>query len=321
VYNFILLFISFHYSRLKGKVYQAGLPLFVSIEPTTSCNLRCPQCPSGLREFTRPTGMLQEELFKSLILQLKGHLFSLTFYFQGEPFLNPDFLKMVAFANQQGIYTITSTNAHYMNEETAKATVQSKLDELIISVDGSSQYSYSKYRVGGQLEKVVEGTKQILLQKKILKSYFPHVVWQFIVFKHNEKEIDEIRALAKDLGVNEVRIKTAQIYDFENGHDWIPDNADYSRYEKTSNGKYKIKNKLLNQCWRMWQGCVITWDGKVVPCCFDKDAKYRLGELKTQKFSEVWHSGEYQHFRQSILKGRNQIDICTNCTEGTKVWA
>ncbi len=152
------LFMSFHFSRLTGKVHQSGLPLFVSIEPTTSCNLRCPQCPSGLREFTRPTGMLQEAFFQSTIRQLKKHLFSLTFYFQGEPFLNPDFLNMVAFANQHGIYTITRTNAHYLNKGVAQATVNSQLDELIISIDGSTQQTYSTYRVGGQFEKVLEGT-------------------------------------------------------------------------------------------------------------------------------------------------------------------
>ena len=321
IYNFSLLFLSFHYSRWRGKVVQSGRPLFVSIEPTTSCNLRCPQCPSGLREFTRPTGMLNDAFFQSLILQLKQHLFSLTFYFQGEPYLNPDFLKMVAFANAQGIYTITSTNAHYLNAESAKATINSRLNELIISLDGSQQESYSKYRVGGQFEKVIEGTQHILQQKKAVKSHFPHVVWQFIVFKHNESEIQDIKRLGKKLGVNEVRIKTAQIYDYEHGEEWIPENPKYSRYEKTKAGTFKIKNKLLNQCWRMWQGCVITWDGKVVPCCFDKDAKYRLGELKHQSFASVWYSEEYNRFRQSILKGRNQIDICTNCTEGTKVWA
>lgn len=298
-----------------------ALPVFVSIEPTTSCNLRCPQCPSGLREFTRPTGMLQQDMFEKIILQLKKHLHSLTFYFQGEPYLNPDFLKMVSFANQQGIYTITSTNAHYLNEGNARATVNSKLDELIISVDGSKQETYVKYRIGGQFEKVIEGTKNILKEKEKQKSSFPHVVWQFVVFRHNEGEVEEIKRVAKEIGVNEVRIKTAQIYDFENSSDWIPDTEKYSRYKKDQEGKFKIKNKLLNQCWRMWQGCVITWDGKVVPCCFDKDAKHQLGDLKTQSFKEIWFSPEYNQFRRSILKGRSQIDICNNCTEGTEVFA
>lgn len=118
-----------------------------------------------------------------------------------------------------------------------------------------------------------------------------------------------------------MKIKTAQIYDFENGHDLIPEQETYSRYKKGASGKYEIKNELLNQCWRMWQGCVITWDGKIVPCCFDKDAKYQLGNLQTERFESIWYSEAYTNFRRSVLKSRNQIDICTNCTEGTKVWS
>lgn len=310
----------FYYSRLTGKPKQFGMPVFLSVEPTTSCNLRCPQCPSGLREFTRPTGMLQPAFFESLIDQVKNHLHSLTFYFQGEPYLNPEFLKMVAIANRQNIYTITSTNAHYMSALVAKQTVLSGLDKLIISMDGISQEVYEQYRIGGKLDVVIEGTKEILKQKKLLKSHTPHVVWQFVVFKPNQHQIEGVKRLGKELGVDEVKIKTAQIYDFENGNDLIPDLAEYSRYAKDSKGKYKIKNKLLNQCWRMWQGCVITWDGKLVPCCFDKDAKYKIGDLKSDSFQKIWNSPEYNQFRQSILKSRNKIDICTNCTEGTQVW-
>lgn len=319
--NFIKLYLGFHYSRFTKKPIQLGMPLFVSIEPTTSCNLRCPQCPSGLRQFNRETGMLQAGLFEKVILQLKRHLHSLTFYFQGEPYLNPDFLNMVSFANAHNIYTITSTNAHYLTDEQAKKTVLSKLDELIISVDGTSQETYENYRVGGQFSKVIEGTNAIVEKKRVLKSKTPHVVWQFIVFKHNQHQIAEVKALGKKVGVDEVRIKTAQVYDFKDGHTLIPDIEKYSRYKKNSFGKFEIKNKLLNQCWRMWQGCVITWDGKIVPCCFDKDAKYKLGDLENQSFQSVWQSQEYNRFRQSILKGRNKIDICTNCTEGTEVWA
>jgi radical SAM protein with 4Fe4S-binding SPASM domain len=321
VYNFLKLAVGFYYSRGINKPKQFGLPFFVSIEPTTSCNLRCPQCPSGLREFTRPTGMLQNKLFESVIQQLKKHVHSLTFYFQGEPYLNPDFLNMVAFANKNGLYTITSTNAHYLNEETAKQTVLSKLDKLIISVDGVTQEVYEQYRIGGNLDKVIEGTKEILKQKKALRSKTPHVVWQFVVFKSNEEQIEAVKQLGREIGVDEVKIKTAQIYDFEHGHDLIPNEEKYARYKKNSNGQFEIKNKLLNQCWRMWQGCVITWDGKIVPCCFDKDAKYKLGNLESETFETIWYSEPYNQFRKSVLKSRSQIDICTNCTEGTNVWS
>ncbi len=193
VFNFIKLVYGFHYSRLIHKPKQFGLPISISIEPTTSCNLRCPQCPSGLREFTRPIGMLQTILFEKIILQLKKHLHSLTFYFQGEPYLNPDFLKMVHFANQQHIYTATSTNAHYLNQEAAINTVKSKLDKLIISVDGITQEVYEQYRIGGKIHKVIEGTKEIVKQKKILKSKTPHIIWQFVVFKPNQHQIEAVK--------------------------------------------------------------------------------------------------------------------------------
>lgn len=297
------------------------MPVFISIEPTTSCNLRCPECPSGLREFSRPTGMLQMELFRNTILQLAPTLHTLTLYFQGEPYLNPQFTDMIAFASVNNIYTVTSTNAHYLTEVNAKKTVASGLDKLIISVDGITEETYRKYRVGGSFAKVVAGTKEILLQRQASKSRTPYIIWQFVVFSHNEHEISDLKKLGKELGVDEVKIKTAQIYSENNNGHLIPNTPELSRYIKNEKGDLKLKNKLLNQCWRMWQGCVVTWDGKVVPCCFDKDAKYQLGNVAEKSFSQIWYSDAYMMFRKSVLNSRSQIDICTNCTEGTQVFA
>ncbi len=311
---------SYYYSRLSGKPYHWSLPFSVSIEPTTSCNLRCPECPSGLRSFTRPTGMLQFDLFKGTIDALKDSLLYLTFYFQGEPYLHPQFLDFVSYASSRNIYTTTSTNAHYLTEAMAKRTIQSGLDRLIISIDGTTQEAYEGYRVGGRLDKVIEGTKNIVRFKKELNSQTPFVVFQFLVVRQNEHQIDEVNKLGKDLGVNQVAFKTAQIYQFENGSDLIPTIDKYSRYKKNAQGKYAIKNKLLNQCWKMWHSCVITWDGKVVPCCFDKDAHHVMGNLNDLSFDSIWKSDAYNHFRTSLLNSRSQIEICKNCTEGTRVW-
>src|SRR5882757_9722446 len=130
---------SYYYSKFSKKPTQWGFPISISFEPTTSCNLRCPECPSGLRAFTRPTGMLQKDFFRDTIDQLSKELLYLIFYFQGEPFLNPQFLDMVFYASGKGIYTATSTNAHYLNDQNAKRTVESGLDRLIISIDGTTQ--------------------------------------------------------------------------------------------------------------------------------------------------------------------------------------
>src|SRR5688572_19000342 len=184
---------SFYLSKWTRKAVQWGYPVSISFEPTTSCNLRCPECPSGLRSFTRPTGMLKKDFFSETIDQLHKDLLYLVFYFQGEPYLNPDFLDMVNYASRKKIYTATSTNAHYLTDNNAKRTIESGLDRLIISIDGTTQEVYQQYRVGGKLEKVIEGAKNIVRWKKKLKSKTPFVIFQFLVVKPNEHQIGDVK--------------------------------------------------------------------------------------------------------------------------------
>ncbi len=312
---------SFYYSKWTGKPVQWGLPITLSFEPTTSCNLRCPECPSGLRSFTRPTGMLKKEFFAETIQELEKSLLYLYFYFQGEPYLNPEFLDMVRYASAKGIYTVTSTNAHYLNAKNARATVESGLDRVIISIDGTTQETYQSYRIGGKLNKVLMGTANLVEAKKELGAKTPHIIFQFLVVRPNEHQIDELYELAEQYGVDEVTLKTAQVYEYEQGNPLIPTIDKYSRYAKQADGSYKIKNKLLNHCWKLWHSCVVTWDGKIVPCCFDKDATHQLGDVTASSFAEAWQGEAYQQFRTKLLKSRKEIDICANCSEGTKVWA
>jgi radical SAM protein with 4Fe4S-binding SPASM domain len=319
--NALKVFSSYYLSKISGRAVQWGMPISISIEPTTSCNLRCPECPSGLRSFNRPTGMLDETFYQKTLNELHAELMYLTFYFQGEPYLNPKFLDMVRYAHEKKIFTSTSTNAHYLNDTNARNTVESGLDRLLISMDGTSQETYEAYRVGGDLSKVIEGTRNLVKWKKALKSATPHLVLQFLVVKPNEHQIPDLHKLAEELGVDEVRLKTAQVYDYEHGNPLIPSNSQYSRYEKKTDGTWRLKNGLENHCWKLWQSPVITWDGLVVPCCFDKDAKHPMGDLQKVSFKEVWQGTAYRQFRSAVLRSRKEVDICKNCSEGTKVWA
>ncbi len=321
IVNGCKVYASYLISKYLHKPVQWGMPFSISFEPTTSCNLRCPECPSGLRAFTRPTGMLRPDFFNKTIDEIKDELMYLIFYFQGEPYLNPSFLDMVKYAHDRKIYTATSTNAHYLNDENAKRTIESGLDRLIISIDGTTQEVYQQYRIGGKLEKVLEGARNIVKWKKELKSNTPYVFFQFLVVKPNEHQLEDIKKLAKEIGVDDVRFKTAQIYDYEDGNALIPTIDKYSRYKKQEDGTYQIKNKLANSCWKLSHANVITWDGLVVPCCFDKDATHTLGDLKQQSFKEVWHNEQYKNFRSQLIQGRKNIDICANCSEGTTVWS
>lgn len=315
VTNYVLLQGSFHLSQLLRKPVMWGKPTTLSIEPTTSCNLRCPECPSGLRSFTRPTGMLQERLFETVIDQVKGHLTWLHLYFQGEPFLNPRFLDMVSYADSRGIFTATSTNAHFLGEKQVEGVLKSGLKQLIVSMDGITQDVYENYRIGGNLEKVQEGLKLLVRERKKAGQRFPRIVLQFLVTGQNEHQIPALKSWGKAMEVDELQLKTTQIYQFENGSDLIPSDLGYSRYIPAEKGKWELKKKPENKCWRMWQGAVATWDGKVVPCCFDKDASHVMGELNENSLAAIWQSVPYFNFRKQLLSDRIQLEICRNCTE------
>jgi MoaA/NifB/PqqE/SkfB family radical SAM enzyme len=319
--NLAALILSFHLSKWLRRPLHAGNPVKIGFEPTTSCNLRCPECPSGLRSFTRPTGMASEALFQEVVDQLHADLIYLLLYFQGEPYLHPQFHALCRYAAARGVYVATSTNGHYLTPEKARLTVESGLSEVIISVDGLTQETYEAYRVGGRLDKVQAGIRNLAAARAAAGTLHPLILVQFLVVRPNEHEVPQAEAWARSLGADGVLFKTAQLYGFEQGHALMPLDARYSRYRRRRDGSYAIKNPLHNQCWKLWQGAELTWDGRVLPCCFDKDAEHLMGILPQQTFREIWRSPAYDAFRRQLLRGRSEIAICRNCSEGTQVWA
>lgn len=262
--------------------------------------------------------MLDMHLFRRIIDEVHETLMYLMLYFQGEPYLHPGFTELVRYARKRNIYTAASTNGHYLNPQNAEQTVRAGLDKLIVSIDGLEQDTYEKYRVGGVLDTVMEGIDNLIDARARLGSSRPFIEAQFIVFGHNEHEIPRFREMCRQRGIAG-SVKTAQLYDRQEWRGFLPSDAGYSRYTH-SDGVLSIKNRLLNHCWKMWHSAVVTWDGRVVPCCFDKDADHVMGTLDTQRFEEIWDSANYRAFRASLLNGRKNIGICTNCSEGTRVW-
>ena len=319
LWNIVLLKISYYISISLKKDIHWGNPFALSIEPTTSCNLRCPECPSGLRSFTRPVGSMEYDFYKDIIDQCRSFLSYLILYFQGEPYLNPRFLDLVNYASQNGIYTVSSTNAHFLDDVNAKKTILSGLDKIIISLDGLDQASYERYRIGGNYDKVINGIQKLVYWKEKLNKRKPRIVLQFLILRTNQHQINDIKKLSHELRVDQLVLKTAQVYNLDRGSEIIPDDDRLSRYKRI-HGTYIIKNNLENKCWRMWSSSVITWDGKLVPCCFDKDAKYVFGNLREKRFSEIWNNEIHSLFRKQILSSRKNTDICQNCTEGSNIW-
>ena len=316
IFNILKITITFYFSRLMKKVFHKGMPLAISFEPTNCCNLRCPECLSGAGELQRSEGNASYEFFSSLIDQIHRETFYLNMYFQGEPFLNPYFFRMIEYASQKNIFVSSSTNGHYLSENNCHSLINSGLKKITVSLDGSTQDVYEKYRVGGKMEKVLSGLKLLVQKRKELKRRFPVIVIQFLVFKYNEHQINEIRVLSKEIGVDRLELKSAQIYHDEKMGELMPANPAYSRYKENKDGSYSLKNRPFNHCWRSWHSCVLTWDGLLLPCCFDKKGEYAFASLKDNKFEKIWKSNEFNHFRYQLLKSRLEIDICKNCTEG-----
>ncbi len=315
IINFLKLYLSYLFSFTGKQKFFNTSPAFISVEAADYCNLHCPECPVG-----NDTGLKSNrstfdfEKYKVLIDELKPKLTHIILYFQGEPFLNKSLDLFVNYAHKAKIYTSASTNGHFITDKIAEKIVRSGLDKLIVSIDGATQEVYQTYRVGGDLKKPVDGIERLIYWKNKLKSVSPLIEIQFIVFKSNEHQMDEMKLLAQRLKTDKLTFKTAQLYDFENGHELMTTIDKYSRYKKGNDGKYKLKGNQPNRCMRLWSGSVVTTNGDVLPCCFDKSAEYSFGNISDKSFSEILKNKKASGFRTEILNDRKQFEICRNCT-------
>ncbi len=291
------------------------MPVSYSIEPTNHCNLKCPECPSGLGTLTRPLGLLKFEDFAKLIDEISDTGFYVQLFFQGEPYINKQLPEMIRYAQKRKVYISISTNGHFITEKNVDYILENAPDKLIFSMDGLDEESYQQYRIGGTFAQADAGLKALTRRKQELKMRLPYVELQFIVMKQNENQLEDVIKYGKESGVDRVEFKTMQISSYENAVKFLPTNPKYRRYV-VENNTIRTKNNLQNHCFAVWRTSVITWDGRVVPCCFDKDAIFEAGQLNGNTFNEIWHSRELNDFRENILNDRAGVRMCRNCTEG-----
>jgi len=302
---------SFMTATTMQNLSAAGMPLSVSVELTNHCNLNCPECASGSGLMKRERGFMDIELYKSVVSELGRYLYYLNLYFQGEPMLHPQFFSFPGLAD--GIYTVVSTNGHFLSVENSGKLAESGLKKLIVSLDGMDQDIYSTYRKNGDFEKVKSGIRNIA--EAIRTKHSPlRLEIQFLVNRFNEHQIPQARRFAAETGAS-IRLKSMQVNDTKDAVKWMPANRKFRRYEE-EDGEFRIKSRLPDRCLRLWFNPVITWNGKVIPCCFDKDAEFVMGDLNRDSFRTIWNGPAYKEFRKQVLTGRRKIGICRNCTSG-----
>ena len=292
------------------------MPWALSVEPAGFCNLECPECPLGAGVLSRKGGIISMGLFMKILNESQPQLAWLNLYFQGEPFLNKSLPDLINEAKKHNIYTSISTNGHFLDEENCRKIVSSKLDELIISLDGISDEAYSKYRKGGDLSKVMSGITRLVEEKNRCNSPYPLITIQFIVFKHNEHEVKGLIDWCKTAKIDRLSLKSAQINDFGDGSVEPSIIKNYSRYKTGKDGKHILKGNSRNHCFRQWSSAVFSWDGQMAPCCYDKDLNFSPGNINEISLLDLWKGDKLQQFRTQIINDKECFEMCRNCLEG-----
>ncbi len=306
VLNYIFIFLGYFLSKILKKPIITAYPFSITFELSSFCNLHCPQCSVGRGETIRESRFIDKSFVFDILKRFKKRSFYLNLYLQGEPLLNKDIPMLVAKAKQEKYYTYVSTNGTLLTKELSLKIVNSGLDRLLISVDGTTQLSYSFYRRGGKLEQVLEGVKNIIEARKNLKKKNPVIIMQFLVNKQNEEEIKNLPSFAAQHNFDVLEIKSMQVYD--NKAAYLPQQKKFNRYYKK---KKSVKNKA---CFRLWSHLVFTSDGVNIPCCYDKIPTYAFAPQVNYDYNN-WKSAEFQKFRKAVIRNRSNIDICNNCTE------
>ncbi|MCI0522873.1 MAG: SPASM domain-containing protein [Bacteroidales bacterium] len=263
----------------------------------------------------RKSDFIDFDLAAKIAAELSGATLSAWLYFQGEPMLHPRFFDILALFRRMN--PVISTNGHFLDHDSCARLAASGLKKIIISYDGVTPASYSAYRTGGDQAKVTEGIRLLAETIKGTKSSLTMEL-QFLKGRHNEAEAAEAAQFAKSVSAT-FRIKSIQVLENDRIAEWMPAHKGKSRYTKR-NGKYEAVRKVKRGCFRMWRGAVITTDGDVVPCCYDKNGKHIMGNINDKSFSEIWNGPEYRKFRSNVIRSRSSEEICSDCPQGSRLF-
>ena len=294
----------FNFLRIEAQLRMGrkrvwGYPYEWEIDTTNICQLKCPLCHTGLGTVNRQKGVMHFDLFKKTIDEIKDYCIWLSLYSWGEPFLNKEIDRYVAYAHSANMATIISSNLNKpLTPEMAERLIRSGLDVLIVSLDGTTQEVYEVYRVGGQLERVIDNIKVLANKKTELGSVTPYLEWQFIVMRQNEHQIPEAQRMAKELAVDGLVLKNVDFPHGAEGADlaerWSPIHMEGFRTDEPFAKPYAENG---TRCWRLWRSAVINWDGGYAPCCYLTDAADDFGDVRTHSIKEIWNNEHYLNAR------------------------
>ncbi len=303
------------------KVRMRGLPYYYIIDICNVCNLRCPLCPTGNGRLERKQDFISTDEYRRILARVKDYALVVSIYNHGEPFLNPDVFDIIAHTAEHDIACNASSNLNWPKAIDVKDIVRSGLGYLTVSLDGVSQDVYAKYRVRGDVQQVFDNLRDLLAARKALKSRTPFVEWQYIVFKHNEHEMQRARELAAEIGVDLLRfispgVPPEDMHDRSLQDKWMPDNPIYhGRHPKLSEQRGYVFNQ---PCYYLYRSMFIYTGGGVTPCCFAHDEKHDFANILDHSVQEIWNNEAYQSARMLFARHppeqpRKKV-LCDTCT-------
>jgi len=177
-----------------GKTRLSSKNFVLRIEPTNVCNLRCPRCSCGINTDPRKKGYIDLEDYKLILEENVKNAITIRLDGNGEPTLHPKIFEMIKIAKSYGYSVSMSTNFNTDCCEDVNRFIDSGIDRLIVCIDGSTQASHEKYRVGGSLSLVEERLVKLLQTRRRLYSKKPFVEVQFLDWGYNHDEIPDVRS-------------------------------------------------------------------------------------------------------------------------------
>lgn len=311
---------------------KASMPFKLKFESSSLCNLKCKMCPlnNGLK---RKTGFLKFENFKRVFDQIKPAYLNLTGI--GEPFLNPDIFKIVKYGKKNKAMVKFDTNANILNNEKIKKILETKIDIISISIDGTDKKSYERIRIKGNFDIMKKNVKMLVEERNKMKSE-TKIHMFFVLQEDNIRELPKFIKLADELGVDYVAgsfvvtlgkndNKKNKLLDYSSGFKELlkeTEEAVKNAQTEVSIGplleylKFDGDKRFYNKnkpCFMPWYSVFITWDGWVNPCDFSCDNEIVFGNAFEQPFKEIWNNDKLKKFRMDLLKNRQKIGICRGC--------
>ncbi len=318
--NFLYVYLE---SRFSPFSRSFGMPYVSNIDPASACNLECPLCPTGMGIPTLSKGMMKFETFEHVLNQAAPYLYDLRLYKWGEPLYNKDVFRMIRLAKAKNVRVELSTNLNIFREGMAADLVESGLDEMVIGLDGTDQEAYAKYRVGGKIDRLLANVKAIREERDRRGASTPRLVWQFLVMKQNQHQVDEARARMAEWGFDEIRVTWMRVNFYKEltvpldqllkeDREWVPTLTEYTKYDLEAMDS-KIER---GRCLQPWYRLVIGWNGKTYPCCNMYDEDLNFGQSEGADLKGLLNNAKFRASRAYLrrwfpTKGRDTF--CSKC--------